>query len=418
MSLKKENEDNNVDDVSSDESYDEMDTELQLSLNTLPVEIFLHICSFLDSSTLVHRLGLVCKQFYNILRDDSLWKGRINKLWPNTRYPILPPADDDKLFWKSSCVTAERQYFLWKNLHATENLYLKDAHEACVDGLLLIDKGRVCISGGRDRMLVCWRLNETEDEDKIEMHEGQGHDGWIWDITSMQNKIYSCSWDKRVHVWDYDNGQIKLLEKLPLRITGALLCISSSPEQNLIATGSSCKLISIIDPRNHDPFVNQFRPHRGAVLNIAMNTKYIISTSEDKTVSIWDQRSQRTLKSLMLSKESYPRCVSMQTDAIYIGDSEGYIHILDVNNDFEPMKSYKTQHTDGITGIHMTGGSLITSSLDSTVIISTPTDPLHTISRLHCRYGKIVKMSYLNDVLAICGGNSIEVWRPRIGDVC
>lgn len=42
MSLKTENEDNDVDDVSSDESYDEMDTELQLSLNTLPVEVCFH----------------------------------------------------------------------------------------------------------------------------------------------------------------------------------------------------------------------------------------------------------------------------------------------------------------------------------------------------------------------------------------
>lgn len=57
-----------------------------------PFQIFLHICSFLEASTLVHGLSLVCKQFYLILKDDSLWKTRINHLWPDASYPILRPG--------------------------------------------------------------------------------------------------------------------------------------------------------------------------------------------------------------------------------------------------------------------------------------------------------------------------------------
>ena len=55
-------------------------------------QIFLYICSFLDASTLVHSLSLVCKQFYQILNDNSLWKARIGQIWPDTGYPILPPG--------------------------------------------------------------------------------------------------------------------------------------------------------------------------------------------------------------------------------------------------------------------------------------------------------------------------------------
>ncbi|KAL6434699.1 hypothetical protein ACFW04_006201 [Cataglyphis niger] len=72
-------------------AYDsEEDT--QVSLLDLPVEIFLHICSFLKASTLVHSLSLVCKQFYLILKDDSLWKVRINHIWPDASYPLLRPG--------------------------------------------------------------------------------------------------------------------------------------------------------------------------------------------------------------------------------------------------------------------------------------------------------------------------------------
>lgn len=55
-------------------------------------QIFLHICSFLKASTLVHSLSLVCKQFYLILKDDSLWKARINRMWPDASYPLLRPG--------------------------------------------------------------------------------------------------------------------------------------------------------------------------------------------------------------------------------------------------------------------------------------------------------------------------------------
>lgn len=55
-------------------------------------QIFLHICSFLEASTLVHSLSLVCKQFYLILKDDSLWKARINHIWPDASYPLLRPG--------------------------------------------------------------------------------------------------------------------------------------------------------------------------------------------------------------------------------------------------------------------------------------------------------------------------------------
>jgi hypothetical protein len=55
-------------------------------------QVFLHICSFLEASTLVHSLSLVCKQFYLILKDDSLWKKRINDMRKDDSYPFLSPS--------------------------------------------------------------------------------------------------------------------------------------------------------------------------------------------------------------------------------------------------------------------------------------------------------------------------------------
>ncbi|XP_039313628.1 uncharacterized protein LOC120359622 [Solenopsis invicta] len=49
----------------------------ELSLQDLPTEIFLHVCSFVDAGTLAHGLSLVCKKFHQILKDNFIWKNRI-----------------------------------------------------------------------------------------------------------------------------------------------------------------------------------------------------------------------------------------------------------------------------------------------------------------------------------------------------
>ncbi|KAF7990819.1 hypothetical protein HCN44_000624 [Aphidius gifuensis] len=397
----------------SDNNYDQCST--YLSLTDLPMEIFLHICSFLDANTLIRNLGLVCKQFYNILKDDSLWKVRINRIWPNACYPVLSPVDENEQFWKLSCLNVERQAFLWSNLDPMDKFALTGGHYGTIDGLLLMNNGKICISGGRDRLLICWQLNATrtiENQQNANIACGFGHTGWIWDITCLgDNTIYSCSWDRTVRAWDLSNN-FSSIRTFKMSSHGALLCVAACNERNLVATGSF-RRISVFDPRAHDSSVTKFKPHQLAVMKVAINSDYIISASEDKTVAIWDQRMRRTIKTVTISKDSYPMSMFVNNDAIYTGDSNAMIHIININNNFEQIKSYKSDHTKGITGIHSTLGCLITTSLDGTVKISSPTDPPISFATLNCKHGDIASMHYLNETLAVSGSDEIDIWRPK-----
>lgn len=65
--------------------------------------------------------------------------------------------------------------------------------------------GTTCIAGARDRTLVYWKLPSRE---KLPSHEignsvciDSAHNGWIWDLTAIDNTIYSCSWDQSVKSW-------------------------------------------------------------------------------------------------------------------------------------------------------------------------------------------------------------------------
>lgn len=81
--------------------------------------------------------------------------------------------------------------------------------------------------------------------------------------------------------------------------------MSSCPEQSLFATGSYLRTVFIFDSRSGEKPIRQYRPHGGAVIKLAMNSEYILSASEDKTVSVWDQRAGRIMKYITVKSLMY-----------------------------------------------------------------------------------------------------------------
>lgn len=61
--------------------------------------------------------------------------------------------------------------------------------------------GNICISGARDRSLVCWKLSTKENERESYTSIDFAHNGWIWDLAAIDNTVYSCSWDQSVKAW-------------------------------------------------------------------------------------------------------------------------------------------------------------------------------------------------------------------------
>ncbi|XP_012258692.2 F-box/WD repeat-containing protein 9-like isoform X2 [Athalia rosae] len=400
----------------SDADVSLQNTTSSLSLLDLPIEILLHICSYLDAVTLVHSLSLVCKEFNAILNDDSLWKARISQMCPHSGFPVLPLVEEDELFWKLSCVALERQTVLWDQDGETmERLSLANAHYGTIDGILLMNQGKICISGARDRSLVYWVLpNEENDNNQLKI-TNDAHDGWIWDLTAIDDTIYSCSWDRTIKAWKLTETGLIHATNYEMDVTGALLCVTSCPDLRLFAAGSFCKTVLLFDPRSDQPLIDKYQPHQRAVVTIAMNGNYILSASEDKTVAVWDQRNRKIMKTIKISKDHFPMRISMQKNTVYVGNNGGRLHVLDPSNDFEIAKEYASGHNKAITGVHQAAGHLITSSLDKSVRISSPTDPPKLLATLHSSYGEVASMDYMNEVLAISGSSGVEIWRPKNG---
>ncbi|KAI9036952.1 WD repeat WDR12/YTM1 family ribosome biogenesis protein [Aspergillus affinis] len=117
---------------------------------------------------------------------------------------------------------------------------------------------------------------------------------------------YSTSWDHSLRTWDLVTAAL-----VDTRTTShSLLSLEHLPEHHLLATGSSARHITLIDPRASATTIAAMtlRGHTNAVVSLARdpNSSYgLISGSHDGTCRIWDIRSTKTDKDGVVGESVY-----------------------------------------------------------------------------------------------------------------
>ncbi|XP_071634218.1 F-box/WD repeat-containing protein 9-like isoform X2 [Temnothorax longispinosus] len=341
-----------------------------------------------------------------------MWKARINHIWPNATHTLLRPAKPDKLFWMSSCFAIEKQIALWKQQDSMVKLRNRNINPNSIRSVLLMHDATACV-GATGTTLFYWKL-PTRERISYAIHIDFRYIGQICELTAIDNTIYSCDFGHSVKSWMLTGTDLVHLRTYDIKMRNCQTCVSSCPERALFAIGSEYG-IYVFDSRSSNKPINQYRPHNTTMTALAMNTEYILSASWDGTVSVWDQRAGRIMKSITIpGRYTVPTCMSMRRDNwVCVGDTKAKLHMLDPKNDFELVKSYSTEHTDEITGVRLMRGCLITSSIDGTVRMSSLTDPPRPIATLRSKFEDILSMDYMNDTLAV-SSLGIEIWRPKL----
>lgn len=91
------------------------------------------------------------------------------------------------------------------------------------------------------------------------------------------------------------------------RTDAAVLSITS--KQNFVAAGLYTSRIIAFDPRECGKRLFELNPHRRSIINLCLvQDYYLVSLSEDKTISVWDLRTHQSLKSLFISKVRKTYC--------------------------------------------------------------------------------------------------------------
>ncbi|XP_044769324.1 F-box/WD repeat-containing protein 9 isoform X3 [Neomonachus schauinslandi] len=320
-------------------------------LLSLPPELLLEICAYLDARLVLHVLPRVCHTLRDLVRDHVTWRLRAQRR-VRAPYPVVEEEDFD---WPTACIELEQHLSRWaEDGRWAEYFCLADGHFASIDSVLLLQGGALCLSGSRDRNVNLWDLRQLGVESSQVLVKALGteknstHKGWVWSLAALDHRVCSGSWDSTVKLWDMAADGQQFGE---IKGKAAVLCLSYRPD--ILVTGTYDKKL-----------------------------------------------------------DSYLLCMSYQEPQLWAGDNQGLLHVFaNHNGRFQLVRSFDVGHRSQITGIKHSLGALYTTSTDKTIRVHVPTDPPRTIcTRSHnnvlngiCAEGNLV--------VAASGGLSLEVWR-------
>ncbi|XP_030676591.1 F-box/WD repeat-containing protein 9 isoform X3 [Nomascus leucogenys] len=334
-------------------------------LLSLPPELLLEICSYLDARLVLHVLSRVCHALRDLVSDHVTWRLRALRR-VRAPYPVVEEKNFD---WPAACIALEQHLSRWaEDGRWVEYFCLADGHVASVDSVLLLQ-------------------------------------GWVWSLAAQDHRVCSGSWDSTVKLWDMAADGQQFGE---IKASSAVLCLSYLPD--ILVTGTYDKKVAIYDPRAGPALLKRQQLHSRPVLTLLADDRHIISGSEDHTLVVVDRRANSVLQRLQL--DSYLLCMSYQEPQLWAGDNQGLLHVFaNRNGCFQLIRSFDVGHSFPITGIQYSVGALYTTSTDKTIRVHVPTDPPRTIcTRRHdnvlsrvCAQGNLV--------VAGSGDLSLEVWR-------
>ncbi|CAH0394309.1 unnamed protein product [Bemisia tabaci] len=395
----------------------------------LPVEVFLHICSFLDTRFLLKTLRLVCTRFNTILSDESVWKLRIARLISVN--PCTQSAIDklsDYFSWKELSYHIDYQRYLWgKNGANMRRIKWQDIHYSSVDCVKLIKGGTLCLSGSRDRAIGVWNV---EDESPAPLIlSTSAHDGWVWNFAVQSDEqFYSASWDHSVKQW---NLNVTLDEVARFPVKTAALCVDC--REDLIVAGTYSPQVVLFDPRAGPTPLKQYTSHRQSVIAVCLVDNYIVSSSSDQTVSVYDLRTDSVIFQNIMRKRNrgnFGKSLSHKYNLLYVGDNVGNLHVFDSKDG--SFSHIQTAHIENVNVIdtdvdqtppgHATNqvssiwhgpGCVIVGSTNKYVRVLTATLPHMLIAHLPYS-GEVTSVDYNNCTLAVgTTDNTVEVWKPK-----
>ncbi|XP_011949386.1 PREDICTED: F-box/WD repeat-containing protein 9 isoform X1 [Cercocebus atys] len=377
-------------------------------LLSLPPELLLEICSYLDARLVLHVLSRVCHALRDLVYDRVTWRLRALR---RVRAPY-PVVEEKHFDWPAACIALEEHLSRWaEDGRRAEYFCLADGHLAAVDSVLLLQGGSLCLSGSRDRTVNLWDLRQLGTEPSQVLVKTLGtkrnstHEGWVWSLAAQDHRVCSGSWDSTVKLWDLAADGQQFGE---IKTSSAVLCLSYLSD--VLVTGTYDKKVAIYDPRASPALLKCQQLHSRPVLALMADDQHIISGSEDRTLVVVDRRANRVLQRLQL--DSYLLCMSYQEPQLWAGDNHGLLHVfVNRNGCLQLIRSFDVGHSFPITGIQYSVGALYTTSTDRSIRVHVPTDPPRTICTR--KYDSTLNRVCAEGNLVVAGSGdvSLEVWR-------
>ncbi|KAK6738878.1 hypothetical protein RB195_020772 [Necator americanus] len=344
------------------------DDEAKNMLLQLPNELLLLIFTHVRGRHLINNVRLVCKKFHSLLANQQWWLSRIHKMPHNIRLSESE-MKDTSFDAARSFVAIEEETQRWGKWIPSKNL-IATGHIATVDALrLFANRGssrRFCLSGGRDRAIKLWSIDDlqasqsTSAPTKPCVDIQNAHEGWIWCLDQsnrIPDQFLSCSWDCTVKLWQITPTSVEPLESTKLGSAG--MCLGNTPD-GLAACSTFGKKVFVIDTKNGLAPVLNYAHHKGAVLTLAMKDNFVYSCGEDRRIVMVDIRNS-SKPAFGLWANDYVRSVCFRNNQLICGTNLGMIAVLNPDN---LSVCSRLQVSTGVRQVIHSGGAVLEISRD------------------------------------------------------
>ncbi|KAI8370723.1 WD40-repeat-containing domain protein [Radiomyces spectabilis] len=258
-------------------------------LKELPIEISLHILSFIDDPKTLGRIACVSTFWNSLLRDEATWKALCMKHRYRRRNSSIcggeltnPPSKRRSFSY--------REYFKRKyNIAAAwaQGGQVKVVEEGFADGLvtsLQFDEKFIVVGCDNHRIEVF----DTNTGHKVRTLTG--HEGGVWALQFMggtsqdpERTLVSGGCDRDVRVWDLNTGRLRHVLS---GHTSTVRCLKMK-DKRIAVTGSRDTTLRAWDIQNGN-LLHVFLGHQSSVRCLDIAGDLVVSGSYDSTARIWD----------------------------------------------------------------------------------------------------------------------------------
>ena len=212
--------------------------------------------------------------------------------------------------------------------------------------------GKKVASGGAEEVIDVWNATSGEQIARLE-----GHQEEISNISfiDFDRKLVSTAKDKQTKIWNVtqkrsiytyltpsnEYGSIKKVKSFDDYTISALTEVDSAQGNSRQRNGPPVWKYTIKFKDNQGNTLQEFNQHRGTVtdISVAKNRSYMASSSEDKTVRLWDLEKKKHITNIVLKDKGYGVTINKSGHLLVALEGDNTIKLFQIKSGFSPTNS-------------------------------------------------------------------------------
>lgn len=207
-------------------------------------------------------------------------------------------------------------------------------------------------SAGEEKVIDVWNAKTGNQIARLESHQD--------DVTNISfidfdRKIVSTSKDKNTKIWDVTKKKVTYSYLTPSNEYGTIKKAKSFDDYTIVAltevesaTGNSRNrngppvwIYSMKFKDNQGNTLKEFNQHRGPITDIAVsgNRSYMASSSEDKTVRLWDLEKKKHITNIVLDDRANAVSINNSGQLLVALEGNKNIKLFQIKSSYSPTNN-------------------------------------------------------------------------------